>query len=65
MNKLFEFFGGRKTFLALILLIIVSVFLISDKCNFDQWADLTMWLFGIYAVGNGVEHIGRGIKKKE
>jgi len=64
MSKLFKFFGGRKTFLALFLLTVVSVFFVINKCNFQEWSDLTMWLFGIYAVGNGVEHIGIGMKKK-
>jgi len=64
MSKLFQFFGGRKTFIALFLLVVVSVFFIINKCSFQEWSDLTMWLFGIYAVGNGVEHISTGMKKK-
>ena len=63
MNKLFDFFGGRKTTFAILLLIIASVFLATNKCTFDQWTEIIIWIFGVYALGNGVEHIGRGLKK--
>tara|TARA_Y100000389_G_scaffold113651_1_gene110754 strand:- start:1783 stop:1980 length:198 start_codon:yes stop_codon:yes gene_type:complete len=64
MNKFFEFLGGRKMFFALILTIVVSVFLFTDKCNFDQWSNFCIWVFGSYAIGNGVAHIGSGLNKK-
>ena len=64
MNKFFEFLGGRKMFFALILMVVVSVFLFTDKCDFDQWSNFCLWAFGSYAIGNGVAHIGSGLNKK-
>jgi len=64
MNKFFDFLGGRKMFFALILTLIVSVFLFTDRCNFEQWSNFCVWVFGSYAIGNGVAHIGNGLNKK-
>jgi hypothetical protein len=64
MIKFFEFLGGRKMFFALVLMIIVSVFLIIDKCAFEQWSNFVVWVFGTYAIGNMGEHIAKGISKK-
>ena len=64
MGKLFDFFGGRKTTFALMLFTAVTEFLYMNKCNFDQWADFMVWGFGVYALGNGAEHIANGIKKR-
>lgn len=64
MNKFFSFLGGRKMFFALILTLIVSVFLFTYRCNFEQWSNFCVWVFGSYAIGNGVAHIGSGLNKK-
>ena len=64
MNKFFEFLGGRKMFFALILMVVVSVFLFTDKCDFNQWSNFCIRVFGSYAIGNGVAHIGSGLNKK-
>jgi len=64
MGKLFEFCGGRKTTFALLLLIVVTVFLYMDKCDFSGWLDGITWIFGMYAVGNGAEHLANGLKKR-
>ena len=63
MEKMYEFIGGRKMFLALILAMSVTLFLLIEKCDFDQWSNFVIWIFGTYAVGNGVEHLSKGIKK--
>lgn len=65
MNKLFEWFGGRKTMFALILFAVVTILLLVNKCEFSGWSEFTIWIFGAYAIGNGVEHIANGFKKKE
>ena len=65
MGKLFEFFGGRKTTFALILFIAIIAILFLDKCTFDQFSNLTIWIFGSYMVGNGIEHISTGINSKK
>ena len=50
MQKLFDFLGGRKMFFA-------TTFLFIGKADFTNWSDFVMWIFGIYAVGNGAEHL--------
>ena len=57
MNKLFEFAGGRKMFFALLLFVLSTIFLLINKADFTSWGEVVMWIFGIYAVGNGAEHI--------
>ena len=64
MKNFFDFLGGRKMFFALILTIVVSVFLFTDKCDFNQWSNFCIWVFGTYAIGNGVAHIGNGMSKR-
>ncbi len=59
MNKLYDLAGGRKLFFAIILMVIASGLLGFDKLNSIQWVDFMKWIFGIYAVGNGVEHIAK------
>tara|TARA_R110000823_G_C15898061_1_gene496678 strand:+ start:219 stop:410 length:192 start_codon:yes stop_codon:yes gene_type:complete len=63
MKKFFEFLGGRKMFFALILVLVVTVFLFTNRCDFEQWSNFCIWVFGSYAVGNGVAHIGQGLTK--
>jgi len=65
MEKLFNFCGGRKTTFALLLFIAVTSFLFLDKCDFAGWLDSVVWIFGLYAAGNGAEHIADGLKKKK
>jgi len=64
MKNFFDFLGGRKMFFALILTIVVSIFLFTDKCDFNQWSNFCIWVFGTYAIGNGVAHIGSGMSKR-
>ena len=48
MNKFFEFLGGRKMFFALILTIVVSVFLFTDKCELAFCVNIKLaTLFGL------------------
>ena len=63
MNKLFRLTGGRKTLLALIL-ILGSIFAMAQgHIDFEAWQNFVIYIFGAYVVGNGIEHIGNGIKK--
>ncbi len=62
MQKLFDFLGGRKMFFAIFLFLCATVFLFVDKADFGDWSQFVMWIFGIYAVGNGAEHLA---KRKE
>ena len=65
MNKFFKAIGGRKMFFALILMSVVSGFLFTNKCDFNQWSNFVIWIFGSYAIGNMGEHIANGIAKKK
>jgi len=64
MGKLFDFCGGRKTCFALLLFIAVTAFLFLNKCDFGQWSEFIIYIFGTYAGSNAVEHVAKGIKKK-
>ena len=57
MNKVFEFVGGRKMFFAIILTLIATIFLFINKSDFSGWSNFMIWIFGSYAIGNGIEHI--------
>jgi len=57
MEKVFSFLGGRKMFFAILLFICATFFLFTGQADFSNWSDFVMWIFGIYAVGNGAEHI--------
>ena len=64
MNKLYNFFGGRKTTFALIIFVVIIAILFLEKCTFDQFSNLVIWIFGSYMVGNGIEHMS-GINGKK
>ena len=57
MEKLFDLFGGRKMFFAILLTIVATIFLFVDKSDFAGWSNFMIWIFGSYAIGNGIEHI--------
>jgi len=57
MTKLFDLLGGRKMALAIILFVIATVLLFVGKADFSSWGEFIKWIFGIYAVGNGAEHL--------
>ena len=59
MNKLFDMLGGRKTALAVVLFIIATILLCVGKADFSNWSEFVKWVFGIYAVGNGAEHLAK------
>ena len=63
MEKIFEFIGGRKMFFAIILTIIATIFLFVDKSDFGGWSNFMIWIFGSYAVGNGIEHLSNKDRK--
>ncbi len=57
MSKVFLFFGGRKMFLAISVLIIASIGwfasgLINVDVSTDEFFGLVRWVLGIYLVGN-------------
>jgi len=59
MKKLISILGGRKMFLALTLFVIASVCLFTGIAQFTDWGEFSKWLFGIFAVGNLGEHVGK------
>tara|TARA_B100000029_G_C17296977_1_gene859155 strand:+ start:257 stop:484 length:228 start_codon:yes stop_codon:yes gene_type:complete len=54
---------SRKLLCAGICFVTATVSLAFDKALFKEWADFTMWIFGIYAAGNVGEHVANGKKK--
>ncbi len=54
----FRSIGGRKFFLAIITILLVSIFLIIGKVDYPQWIRCVTWIFGSYMVGNGFAAIG-------
>tara|TARA_A100001201_G_C4075715_1_gene197256 strand:+ start:86 stop:277 length:192 start_codon:yes stop_codon:yes gene_type:complete len=63
MQKLFDFLGGRKMFFAILLFLCATAFLFLGKADFNNWSEFVMWIFGIYAVGNGAEHLASRSKE--
>tara|TARA_R110000824_G_scaffold65226_4_gene170046 strand:- start:10545 stop:10868 length:324 start_codon:yes stop_codon:yes gene_type:complete len=57
MNKVYQFLGGRKMTLAILLFIVATILLWVGKSNFAGWSNLIIWVFGTYAVGNVGEHL--------
>lgn len=54
----FRSIGGRKFFLAIITILLVSIFLIIGKVDYPQWIKCVTWIFGSYMLGNGVAAFG-------
>ena len=52
MGKVYDFFGGRKFFFALVLLALAVTMVVIGKADFSDLSEFVMWVFGIYAVGN-------------
>lgn len=65
MEKLYKIFGGRKMLFALILLIIATIFLFTEKSDFGGWSNFVIWIFGTYCVGNGIEHFSDKTNKQK
>ncbi len=56
--------GNRKLLLMVVLCIMGGIGLIAGSVTWEQFMEFGKWLFGIYAVGNGVEHVAKAVKKK-
>ena len=63
--KMVEKIGGRKMFLAIILFLTATLCLFLDVATFSEWSEFTKWLFGIFAVGNFGEHMGKQFGGKD
>ncbi len=53
---------NRKLWAAVVVFVISIIFFFFGKMDADQWISLTKWTFGIFATGNGVEHIAGSVK---
>ena len=60
MENIYKFFGGRKLSFALLIVLILTVFVFTNKANVGEWSELILWIFGIYSGGN----VGEWIAKK-
>lgn len=63
MNKLYDFFGGRKLTFAILLMVVSGGFVFFNKFTAQEWVEFMIWVFGTYAVGNVGEHLSKRIKK--
>ena len=59
MEKIYNLLGGRKMFFAIILLIISTIFLFMEKSDFSGWSNFMIWIFGSFAIGNGIGKFGQ------
>ena len=57
MEKIYEFLGGRKMTLMICLLLATTVSLIMNKIPMQDCGMFMLWVYGIYTVGNAVEHM--------
>ena len=64
MRKIYDFFGSRKLFFAILLTVIMTVFVMIDKAIVQNWIDFEKWVFGLYAAGNIGEHMSNKMKSK-
>jgi len=64
MKKVYDFLGGRKVLFALMLLGVITMALFFGYAKISDWTDFMKWVFGIYAAGNGTEHVANAIKSK-
>ena len=60
MSKVFEFVGGRKVFLLLLLSVLVAL---QNVLGIDQ--ELLKWLAATFGVGAGAIALEDGLKKRE
>ena len=59
MSNLKTQLQSKKLMFAMILFLASIVFVATKQADFAQWAEFVKWVFGIYAVGNGAEHIAK------
>jgi hypothetical protein len=57
MEVIYKFLGGRKMTLMIFLLLITAISLIMNKVSMQDCGMFMLWLYGIYTVGNAVEHM--------
>ena len=55
--------GNRKLLLMVVLCIMGGIGLIAGSVTWEQFMTFCKWLFGIYAAGNGVEHVAKAVTK--
>jgi hypothetical protein len=55
---------SRKLLCAGICFVAATTALILKQAPFNEWADFTMWIFGIYAAGNVGEHVAKKPSKE-
>jgi len=47
-----ENLGGRKFFMAVILVLLATIFVFMDKASFTEWATFSGAILGLYGTGN-------------
>ena len=60
MQNLYTFLGGRKLTFAFLIVVILSVFVFTNKATASEFTEAVLWIFGIYSGGN----VGEWLSKK-
>jgi hypothetical protein len=64
-NRFFDFFGGRKMFLALMFVVLVTVAFFLDFMKAEIWTDALKWCLLIYLGANAVKAIPDALNRKK
>lgn len=65
MNKIYNFFGGRRYFFAEQIFIVSMVLLLYNKIKPENFVDISIWTLGIYAGSNLFQKLGETMKGKK
>jgi hypothetical protein len=55
---------SRKLLCAFVCFICATGSVVLQTATFQEWADFTKWIFGLYAAGNVGEHVAKKTGKK-
>ena len=59
IQDLFNKLTSRKLLVTLALSLIATICLFIKIATFDQWADMSKWLLGLYSCGNIGEYLSK------
>jgi len=57
-------FLSRKFILSIFILVSRTVFVATGSIEYEIWMELVKWVFGFYALGNGIEHVSKNLSGK-
>ena len=54
---------NRKFKAFLLVFLMVTALLAFNRLSGEQYTEMVKWIFGLFMAGNGVEHLGKAVKK--